>query len=71
MTDKYYYDNLSPSLKLIWDYGGIDGAHHKQWLLDQILRLQLGVMYPMWVDEYENLDENGDREYTWDVGSAP
>lgn len=30
------------ALDLIAEYGGIDGGHHKQWLLDQVVRVLTG-----------------------------
>lgn len=47
-------------------YGHIDGAHHKQWVIDQMLRAALGPKrYREW---REARDEDGDD---WDVGRAP
>jgi hypothetical protein len=57
-------------LALIWRYGGIDGDHHKQWLLDQILRILLKNKYTKWVKEYQN-GEEGENTYEWDEGIAP
>ncbi len=31
------------ALRWIEQYGGIDGAHHKQWVLDQVARILLGA----------------------------
>lgn len=62
-------ENIS---NLIKDYGGIDGAHHKQWLLDQILR-EASVdetSYQAWVQEW-NAGEDGPNTYEWDTGIAP
>ena len=43
-------------------YGMIDGAHHKQWVLDEILRALLGKeRYRTWIENYED----------WDEGIAP
>lgn len=49
-------------------YGMVDGAHHKQWLLDRVLRLMLTEgQYATWVAEM-----NSDPDYApWDVGIAP
>ena len=51
---------------LILGWGSTDGAHHKQWVLDQTLRLLTTS------DEYENLitayESSG---YEWDTGIAP
>jgi hypothetical protein len=52
-------------LTLIEEYGDIDGSHHKQWVLDQILRLVTSD-YDQWVEDYERGDE-----YKWDTGIAP
>lgn len=62
-------------VELITQYGGIDGAdgaHHKQWLLDQTLRTLLGDSYKPWRTAYDNhTDENGERYGEWDEGIAP
>lgn len=46
----------------------IDGSHHKQWVIDQMLRIMLGeVGYEEWVTHM-----NSDPDYTpWDEGIAP
>ena len=59
-------------VELITQYGGIDGAHHKQWLLDQTLRTLLGDSYNSWREAYDNhTDENGEIYGEWDEGIAP
>lgn len=50
----------------LMDYGGIDGEHHKQWALDQILRKLTGDRYT----EIVTLYEQGGL-FEWDVGIAP
>ncbi len=57
-------------LKLIMRYGGIDGGHHKMWVLDQIVRLLTGDKYKDWVREYCD-GEDGPCTYSWDIGIAP
>lgn len=54
------------AISLILEYGGIDGNHHKQWLLDQVLRILAG-------DEYDQLilENNEGGEYGWYEGIAP
>lgn len=49
----------------------IDGAHHKQWIIDQMVRVLTGPEYGQWVKEYEQADENGEKMYEWDTGCAP
>lgn len=59
-------------LDLIDQYGTIDGAHHKQWLIDQIVRELTGEDYDQWVEEYSDVD---DPDYfapeEWSTGIAP
>ena len=45
---------------LILGIGWIDGAHHKQYLIDQILRRLMGADYDAWVVGAE-----------WDQGVPP
>ena len=48
-------------------FGSIDGEHHKQWVIDQMLRALLSDQYEAWVN-----DRNEDETYKpWDVGIAP
>jgi hypothetical protein len=58
---------------LIATNGGIDGGHHKQWLLDQILRTILGDGYDEWVHDYEfeETDDGGNPGFEWDTGVPP
>ncbi len=53
-------------VEMILNYGCIDGAHHKMWVLDQALRMLLGDRYEATIEQLEN---NG--EYEWDTGLAP
>ena len=62
-------ERLKNIRKLIEAYGYIDGAHHKQWLLDQIMREIMGTQYDQWKYEYEHV--NDEKEYTWNQGIRP
>ena len=45
----------------------VDGAHHKQWALDQVARALNGDDYLNWVADY-----NSSKDYeNWDEGTAP
>lgn len=57
-------------LELIFQYGQIDGAHHKLWVIDQIVRILTGDKYKEWVEKYTYDEETGEY-YTWDKGIAP
>lgn len=52
---------------LALQYGMIDGAHHKQWLIDQMLRIIAGGGYAEIIEVF-----NSDEDYSdWDTGIAP
>lgn len=64
------HDHCRPKqvARMVTRFGGIDGNHHKQWLIDQMLRVTLGNKeYQKWLEEM-----NSDTEYDpWDHGIAP
>ena len=60
------YENRCMEISnLILAYGMIEGEHHKQWLIDNIVRVLKGDDYNNWVKE---MYEDG---YEWDAGIAP
>lgn len=58
------------ALDIARQYGGIDGSHHKAWVIDQMCRVLLGDEYPAWVDAAK-AGEDGPETYDWDEGIAP
>ena len=60
------------ALAKIYQNGGTDGAHHKQWLLDQVVRILCETEdgYNTWVNNFES-GEYGPDTYKWDVGIPP
>ena len=59
---------VQEAAELAWRYGMIDGAHHKQWVIDQMLRAILGdVPYAKIMEDYNSDDDYCD----WDEGIAP
>lgn len=54
------------ALRILIQYGQIDGGHHKTWVIDQAVRLLAGSYYDELIEAYKN-----DGEYDWDVGIAP
>ena len=62
-------NKIAIALHFINEYGGIDGAHHKQWVLDQVVRV-LADNYNEWVKNH-NAGEDGTNTYSWDEGIAP
>ena len=67
MLDK---ERINEAVKIAWQYGQIDGSHHKMWVIDQMLRIFLGEDgYGKFIESYETPD--GEDYYTWDIGIAP
>lgn len=58
-------NRIQEIIGLIEDYGFIDGADHKQWVIDQIARVVMGDRYSEWVAEM------GEDSEGWDEGIAP
>lgn len=61
---------VKEAIELIVQYGGIDGAHHKDWVLDQVVRKLAGEQYDEIVAEAKK-GEDGDETYSWECGIAP
>jgi len=71
--DEAYYEleqDRDKALDIIKNYGGTDGGHHKQWVLDQVVRALTGPCYDNWVKKYEQ-GKDGPKTYEWDTGIAP
>lgn len=65
-------ERIEMALGVAFSYSQIDGAHHKAWIIDQMVRALLGIeKYDDWVKEYEKNDEDEDDPYEWDKGIAP
>lgn len=65
-------DRIEKALSLAWNYGQIDGDHHKMWFIDQMVRALCGSEeeYTNWVNKYTEPLEDGDY-YSWDCGINP
>lgn len=64
------WNKIQAALALAFDYGGIDGAHHKAWVIDQIVRALAGDRYEAFVTQVQ-LGMDGPETYKWDCGIAP
>lgn len=62
--------DAAAAMKLIIRYGGIDGGHHKQWVLDQVARALMGARYEAWRVAM-CAGEDGPDTYEWDEGTPP
>ena len=63
-------ERINKAIEVAYQYGGIDGGHHKQWVIDQMLRALLGDAYAEWVKQWQD-GEDGPDTYEWDEGIAP
>lgn len=61
---------VAVALEIAAGYGTTDGAHHKMWVIDQMVRALTGDEYPKWVAGF-NDGEDGPNTYQWDEGIAP
>jgi len=52
-AEEEYRRRIKATLEVISNYGGIDGGHHKAWVLDQAVRKLAGTeeIYQRWVRE--------------------
>ena len=61
---------IKEALMLALRYGGIDGDHHKAWVIDQMVRMLTGDSYGQWVAAAKH-GEDGPETYSWNEGIAP
>lgn len=63
-------EKIQAAIDLAVKYGGIDGTHHKSWVIDQMVRVLAGEKYEEIVREACD-GEDGADTYSWEVGIAP
>lgn len=63
-------EKIQKALDIIVQYGGIDGAHHKTWVIDQVTRILTDENYEQFVKE-SCYGEDGENTYEWDTGITP
>lgn len=61
---------IAEAIDMVLENGGYDGCHHKQWVLDQTLRILCGEGYDEVIQKYCE-GEDGFDTYVWDEGIAP
>ena len=62
--------SIMKAIDLAVRYGGIDGEHHKAWVIDQMVRVLAGDRYDDIVRDACDGEEGPDT-YEWDCGVAP
>jgi hypothetical protein len=63
-------DRVKEAIVMAVRYGGIDGSHHKAWVIDQMVRILGDRDYDKIVTEAKS-GEDGPDTYGWDEGIAP
>jgi hypothetical protein len=63
-------DKIRQAIRIAVEYGGIDGAHHKAWVIDQMVEVLAGSLYDAVVADACN-GEDGPHTYSWDRGIPP
>lgn len=66
---EYLEDKILNALDILWHKAGYDGAHHKDWVIDQVARTLLDEDYDDWVAAYEKPDENEEMYREWNTGT--
>jgi len=61
---------IEQALDVARRYGGIDGDHHKAWVIDQMVRALTGPDYVQFVSDSCD-GEDGPDTYSWDEGIPP
>lgn len=67
MTEK---ERIQKAIELAVQFGGIDGSHHKDWVIDQMVRTLAGDRYEQIVKDACD-GEDGPNTYEWNEGIAP
>lgn len=64
-------DVISSALALAIELGSVDGAHHKMWVIDQMIRILAGPeRYQQIITDFCS-GSDGPNTYEWDEGIAP
>ena len=63
-------DRIARAIQLAVDFGGIEGEEHKNWVIDQMVRILAGEGYPTVVAS-ACVGEEGPDTYEWDCGVEP
>jgi hypothetical protein len=61
---------IEDALEIAHCYGGIEGDHHRAWVIDQMVRALTGDDYEEWVRD-QKAGEDGPNTYSWEEGIAP
>ena len=63
-------DRIEKALHTALNYKGFDGAHHKDWCIDKMIRDLTGSKYEEFIKKYKE-GNDGPETYEYDPGIAP
>ncbi len=63
-------DRIRSALHVAVHYGGFDGAHHKAWVIDQMVRALTAGQYEDTI-KAAKAGKDGPETYEWDEGTPP
>ena len=63
-------DRIEQAIEIAMNWGGVDGSHHKAWVIDQMVRILAADSYDSVVAD-ARFGEDGPTTYDWDEGIAP
>lgn len=69
-TSELNKENIQKAIDIAIQYGGFDGSHHKDWVIDQMVRALAGDRYDTIVKD-ACAGEIGEGACDWDCGIAP
>jgi hypothetical protein len=64
-------DRIEKAVEIALNFAGIDGAHHKTWVIDQMMRVLLGDRYGVAVGVTPRYLDGAETLPIWDTGTAP
>jgi len=72
MSEDERAKRIAEALDIALRYGGIDGAHHKTWVIDQMVRALVNKPhgYEAFI-RWAKAGDDGPDTYEWDEGIAP
>lgn len=62
---------IAKAVRIAVRYGGIDGDHHKAWVIDQMCRAMLSAAAYRRMVKDACAGEDGPNTYSWEVGTPP
>jgi hypothetical protein len=63
-------ERVRAAIDVAMEFGQTEGAHHKTWVIDQMVRALAGDGYEALIVEYCD-GADGPFAYSWDEGIAP